>query len=97
MTTTNNYMAKCDNVIPAERCMVLVFQSIGEREAFCNAVPDRVGLIGAFRLENLNRVDELDCGWEGLIPMDELADGRGLFLRGECPACGQDITLREDG
>jgi len=96
------YQVKCEGMIPAERCVLLFWPSMQDRERAVGQVPTQVVRIPAVVMHTLEQhgVDEVECRWEGVLQMEErivLGAPTGTTeLHGECPRCGNDIILDND-
>lgn len=96
---SNLFQVACTNMIPAERCVLLIWPSMQEREhvlqySFTQIVG--VPLVVMKPLE-AHGIDEIGCKWEGVLQLTEqlvLGTDGGTEYAGECPRCGQQIILR---
>lgn len=96
----DTYQVACTGMIPAERCALLMWGSMSERNEAISHV-DTVVPVPVHIMHGLEAhgVDEIDCKWEGLLPMTEqllLNTGGKTQLVGDCPRCGNEITLPND-
>lgn len=93
------YQVACEGMIPAERCVLLFWPSMSEREAFTGQRPDawlRIPAVVMHTLES-HGVDEIGCKWEGVLQMTRryvMNSGGQSELIADCPRCGSEIILR---
>lgn len=88
-------LTTCPHMIPAERCLVLIFPAIQTREAYASS-PEFAPMPRMMTIDRLERhgLDEIACGWEGQLEVTGHETPTDWYARGECPRCGADIELR---
>ena len=84
----NSYYAECPNMIPAERCEVIIHPSMLARSQAKD-----VGIEALVMDLEAMGVDEIKCSWAGPIDMTDGDDAHGRYVEADCPLCGQPIRL----
>lgn len=85
-------LARCARMIPAERCAVVIFPSVMEREAVMSAPVD-IDADAALDYLEAHGVDEIECGWSGNLTVTGYETATTFHAEGDCPRCGQVIVI----
>lgn len=91
------FHAKCENMLPAERCVVLIWPNMSERQKWLDQANEWARVpVALMRPLEQHGMDEIECGYESVIEMRPAHDTGGWYLIGDCPRCGQDIKVYDN-
>jgi len=82
-------------MIPAERCALVIFGSAIDRARSLHPLSDSlVPMTAPVEPLESHGVDEVECGWEGDLPVQGYETPTTFHAEGECPRCGQVVVVR---